>query len=161
MKKLVLLMLTIACCATGSYAKKTTKFMFRDVQARAADAVTSTLVKPFVVEVEILENGNKIKDEWHFSAEDVEIAMRGEIDNVRAAGIYQSTQRHECDIIIGVLCNVETENNGGYKVTITGYPGKFTNMHSATTDDYEWMRIQLLSKESDKSKITPVIKTNN
>ena len=46
-------------------------------------------------------------------------------------------------------------------VTVGGYPGVFTNWHTATTEDYEWIRIQKLSGADDRTKIAPVIKNKN
>ena len=51
--------------------------------------------------------------------------------------------------------------NTGDTVTVVGYPGVFTNWHTATTEDYEWIRIQKLSGADDRTKIAPVIKNKN
>ncbi len=84
-KKLFLIIALVVSCAVGAHAQKTV-FKFRDAQARAGDAVTEVCVKPTVVEVKILEDKGRIKDEWTLSKEEVEIAMKGELDNIRAWG---------------------------------------------------------------------------
>ena len=84
-KKLFLIIALVVGCAVGAHAQKTV-FKFRDAQARAGDAVTEVCVKPTVVEVKILEDKGRIKDEWTLSKEEVEIAMKGELDNIRAWG---------------------------------------------------------------------------
>lgn len=89
-KKLFLIIALVIGCAVGAHAQKTV-FKFRDAQARAGDAVTEVCVKPTVVEVKILEDKGRIKDEWTLSKEEVEIAMKGELDNIRAWGTYLST----------------------------------------------------------------------
>ena len=89
-KKLFLIIALVVGCAVGAHAQKTV-FKFRDAQARAGDAVTEVCVKPTVVEVKILEDKGRIKDEWTLSKEEVEIAMKGELDNIRAWGTYLST----------------------------------------------------------------------
>ena len=149
MKKLILIMMLVFGCVIGTYAQKTV-FKFRDAQARAGDAVTEVCVKPTVVEVKILEEKGRIKDVWTLSREEVEVAMKGELDNIRAWGTYLSTFKIEDD-----------EKSGGYTVTVVGYPGVFTNWHTATTEDYEWIRIQKLSGADDRTKIAPVIKNKN
>ena len=135
-KKLFLIIALVVGCAVGAHAQKTV-FKFRDAQARAGDAVTEVCVKPTVVEVKILEDKGRIKDEWTLSKEEVEIAMKGELDNIRAWGTYPST------------------------VTVVGYPGIFVNWHPATQDDYEWIRLQKLSPTDGKSQIAPVVKNKN
>ena len=140
-KKLFLIIALVVGCAVGAHAQKTV-FKFRDAQARAGDAVTEVCVKPTVVEVKILEDKGRIKDEWTLSKEEVEIAMKGELDNIRAWGTYLSTIKYNCDVIMGATFKVEdNEKTGGYTVTVVGYPGIFVNWHPATQDDYEWIRL--------------------
>ena len=148
-------------CAVGAHAQKTV-FKFRDAQARAGDAVTEVCVKPTVVEVKIQEDKGRIKDEWTLSKEEVEIAMKGELDNIRAWGTYLSTIKYNCDVIMGATFKVEdNEKTGGYTVTVVGYPGIFVNWHPATKEDYEWIRLQKLSPTDGKSQIAPVVKNKN
>ena len=160
-KKLFLIIALVVGCAVGAHAQKTV-FKFRDAQARAGDAVTEVCVKPTVVEVKILEDKGRIKDEWTLSKEEVEIAMKGELDNIRAWGTYLSTIKYNCDVIMGATFKVEdNEKTGGYTVTVVGYPGIFVNWHPATQDDYEWIRLQKLSPTDGKSQIAPVVKKKN
>lgn len=96
-----------------------TVFKFRDAQARAGDAVTEVCVKPTVVEVKILEEKGRIKDVWTLSREEVEVAMKGELDNIRAWGTYLSTIKNDCDVIMGATFKIEDdEKSGGYTVTV-------------------------------------------
>ena len=91
MKKLILIMMLVFGCVIGTYAQKTV-FKFR--------AVTEVCVKPTVVEVKILEEKGRIKDVWTLSREEVEVAMKGELDNIRAWGTYLSTIKNDCDVIM-------------------------------------------------------------
>lgn len=162
MKKLVLLIALIFACVLGTYAQKTV-FKFRDAQARAGDAVTEVCVKPTIVDVKILEEKGRIKDEWKLSKEEVEVAMSGQLDNIRAWGTYLSTIKHDCDVIMGATFKVEDneEKGGGYTVTVVGYPGVFTNWHTATAEDYNWVLLQKLSSQDLKNQIIPIIKNKN
>ena len=105
MKKLILIMMLVFGCVIGTYAQKTV-FKFRDAQARAGDAVTEVCVKPTVVEVKILEEKGRIKDVWTLSREEVEVAMKGELDNIRAWGTYLSTIKNDCDVIMGATFKI-------------------------------------------------------
>ena len=53
------------------------------------------------------------------------------------------------------------KNREDIRLRFVGYPGVFTNWHTATTEDYEWIRIQKLSGADDRTKIAPVIKNKN
>ena len=57
--------------------------------------------------MKILEDKGRIKDEWTLSKEEVEIAMKGELDNIRAWGTYLSTIKYNCDVIMGATFKVE------------------------------------------------------
>ena len=164
MKKIILLFAVLTACAFESYAQKTV-FKFRDAQARAANAETEVMVKPTVVDVEILKEGGKsmkIVDVWPLSKEEVEIGMDGKLDNIRAWGTYLSVQKHECDVIMGATYKVEDdEATKGYTVTVVGYPGVFTNWHPATDEDFEWIRIQKNAGSNEESKKAPIIKNRN
>lgn len=161
MKKLILLIALVLGCMIESYAQKTV-FKFRDAQARAGNAESEVIVKPTVVDVEILKDKGRIKDEWPLSKEEVEVAMKGDLSNIRAWGTYLSAQRHNCDVIMGATFKVEDdERTGGYTVTVVGYPGIFTNWHPATKEDFEWIPIQKGTEASERAKIAPVIKNKN
>lgn len=160
-KKLILFFALLLSCVTGVYAQKTT-FKFREAQARAGDVVTDICVKPTVVEVKILEDKGRIRDNFFISKEEVEIAMNGNLANIRAWGTYLATLKYDCDVIMGATFKVENdEKTGGYTVTVVGYPGIFINWRTAKEEDYEWIRIQKLAGNDDKAKIAPVIKSGN
>ena len=112
--------------------------------------------------MKILEDKGRIKDEWTLSKEEVEIAMKGELDNIRAWGTYLSTIKYNCDVIMGATFKVEdNEKTGGYTDTVVGYPGIFVNWHPATKEDYECIHLQKLSPTDGKSQIAPVVKNKN
>lgn len=161
MKKLAFFLALILACALESYGQKSV-FKFRDAQARAGNAESEVIVRPTVVDVEILKEKGRVKDEWPLSKEEVEVAMKGELSNIRAWGTYLSSQKHNCDVIMGATFKVEDdEKTGGYTVTVVGYPGIFTNWHPATKEDFEWIPIQKQTGANERSKIAPVIKNKN
>lgn len=52
-------------------------------------------------------------------------------------------------------------DEGGYTVTVVGFPAVFSKWYTATKDDYEWIRIKKLAPTDEKGVIAPVVKTNN
>ena len=136
-KKLFLIIALVVGCAVGAHAQKTV-FKFRDAQARAGDAVTEVCVKPTVVEVKILEDKGRIKDEWTLSKEEVEIAMKGELDNIRAWGTYLSTIKYNCDVIMAAGAfiqgsSIELSADGPIRAPYSVYfQGGLTWFHAKT-----------------------------
>ena len=162
MKKLILLIALILGCTLESYAQKST-FQFRDAQSRAGDAVSEVCVKPVVAEVRLLggETPKRQVFTYKFTREEVEIGLKGELGNVRSWATYKANEDAGSDVIMAATYKVETNDEGGYTVTVVGFPAVFTNWHTATTEDYEWIRIQKLSGADDRTKIAPVIKNKN
>ena len=136
-KKLFLIIALVVGCAVGAHAQKTV-FKFRDAQARAGDAVTEVCVKPTVVEVKMLEDKGRIKDEWTLSKEEVEIAMKGELDNIRAWGTYLSTIKYNCDVIMAAGAfiqgsSIELSADGPIRAPYSVYfQGGLTWFHAKT-----------------------------
>ena len=102
--------------------------------------------------MKILEDKGRIKDEWTLSKEEVEIAMKGELDNIRAWGRICPPSNTTAMSSWGATFKVEDNENRGYTVTVVGYPGIFVNWHPATQDDYEWIRLQKLSPTDGKAR---------
>ncbi|MCD8293127.1 MAG: hypothetical protein LUC23_05130, partial [Prevotellaceae bacterium] len=100
-------------------------------------------------------------DVWTLTKDEVEIGMKGELSNIRAWGTYLSCKKNDCDIIMAATYKIEDDDKGAYTVTVVGFPGRFVNWHSATPDDYEWMRIQRGSGTQSQNTATPVVKSKN
>ena len=160
MKKLILFLALVCVGVMSSYAQKSV-YKFRDAQARAGDAVTEVCVMPTIVEVKVLSEKGRISDVWNLSKEEVEVAMKGELSNLRAWGTYLSTLKHQCDVIMGATYKVEDdEKTNGYTVTVVGYLGVFTNWHTATEADFKWVQLQRTTAGNDRG-IAPVVKNGN
>ncbi|MCD8302021.1 MAG: hypothetical protein LUC44_03270 [Prevotellaceae bacterium] len=155
MKKLfVLLFFSLALCAQG-FAQKTIQ-EFRDAQARVGDGVAEIHVKPTIVEVE-LSSTSSFTDSWPLTAEDVS-GLSGNVSNIRAWASYLSSQKHECDIIMNPTYLIQSNTQtGGVTVTVTGFPGVFKNWHTATNEDFEWLKSERQWSKNEKEVTAPVL----
>ena len=165
MKKLILFLVLVFAGVATTFAQKTT-YKFRDAQSRAGDAITEVCVKPTVVEVKLLNAPGKNSPErqtykCELSKEEAEIAMKGDLVNIRAWASYMANEEFKSDVIMAATYKVESNNNGGYTVWVVGYPAVFDKWYTATKDDYEWIRIQKLAPSDNKAMVAPVVKTSN
>ena len=87
--------------------------------------------------------------------------MKGELGNVRSWATYKANEDAGSDVIMAATYKVETNDEGGYTVTVVGFPAVFSKWYTATKDDYEWIRIKKLAPTDEKGVIAPVVKTNN
>lgn len=157
MKKFLLLMLLCSLGLTSAMAQKTI-YKFRDAQSRAGDAVSQVVVRPTIVEVNILKEKGRVTDNWKLSKEDVEVSMNGNLANLRAWGTYLSCQKYDCDVIMGATYKIESDSESdGYIISVTGFPGNFVNWHTATDAEFKWVEL-FLNSNGKASSIEPVVK---
>ena len=153
MKKLLLI---VFCCMTSvcvsaqktQTVSKTTahsEAAYQFTQARKPQVWVEPQVKPLIVEVQVMEDAPTF---WKksLSRQKVENELEGNLENVYNYGIFLYTEDTKSDMIVAATYNFYTnpERQGDvdwYILEIKGFPAKFKNWHTATPDDYEWMRI--------------------
>ncbi|MCD8172001.1 MAG: hypothetical protein LUD76_00805 [Alistipes sp.] len=140
MKKLLSVLLFVAVCSIPAHAQKTVVKVL-NTQARVLDMNSNAYVKPVVVELRV--DPEKKKDVWHLTREEIEIALQGDIANIRNWGANRSSEEYDCDVMVAATFKIESDDSGGYNVTVTGYPGHYTHWETATEEDYEWIRIEI------------------
>lgn len=153
MKKLLLL---VTCCviAVSSFAQKTqtvsrttahTDATYQFTQARKPQVWVEPMVKPLVVEVEVIKEAPTF---WKkaLGRYKVETELEGKLENVHNYGIFLYTKDTNADMILAATYNLYTNpdrtgDSDWYIIEIKGFPAKFKNWRSATDADYEWMKI--------------------
>ena len=153
MKKILML---FVCCLIGItvFAQKTktvttttakTDATYQFTQARMPQVWVEPMVKPLVVEVEVIQNAptfwRKTLDRYK-----VESELEGKLENVYNYGIFLYTEDTKSDMIVAATYNFYTNPNrtgdsDWYIIEIKGFPAKFKNWRTATANDYEWMKI--------------------
>lgn len=135
------------------------KVEFRESQARLLEPVQNAYVKPLIVELEIDESKGKIVDSWKFTNREVN-ALNGEVSNLRTRALFNSTQKHDADVIVAATFDVASLEDGtGFEVKVIGYPAKYKGWSTATPEDFEWIRMEKTITTSEKDKIQAIIKT--
>lgn len=159
MKKFYLTAIFSFIYIMGIHAQKTT-VKYQDTQARLLDVTTNAYVKPLTVELKVDTSKGRISDEWVLTKEQVEVEMGGDLANIRSWGVYQSSKKHNADVIVAATFNFQTDDtrNGVYKLTVVGYPASFINWATATQADYEWIRMEKVVTTSDREKISAIVK---
>lgn len=167
MKKFLVL---VSCCmmGLGASAQKTvttttttahTETSYQFTQARMPQVWVEPIVKPLVVEVEIIE-GAPTRWKRELSKQKVEKELEGKIENIYNYGVFLYTEEPDvqADMIVAATYNFYTNPNHKneedmYILEIKGFPAKFIKWHTAKPDDYEWMKIRYNFKDSDKKEV--------
>ncbi len=157
MRKLLLIMLLTTANINGMYAQS--KVEFRDSQARSLEPIQNAYVKPLIVELVVDQNKGKITDNWIFTNKAVN-ALNGDIKEMRARALFNSTQKHNADVIVAVTFDIASLEDGtGYEVKVIGYPANYKGWNTAKPEDYEWIRMEKTLTTNEKDKIQAIIKT--
>lgn len=164
MKKIILSLLVIAStCATINAQKTVTSKEFSDTQARMLEVTARSYVKPLLVDVNVV--GERTVFNKTYSKSAVEIAMGGNLDNLRSRAIYDATDKYNCDAIVAATFKIELASDGNsYNVEMKGFPANFVpgSWHPMDEKDYEWLKIASsltsLDKLNNPSNVGAVIK---
>lgn len=146
MKKLVSLICAVCLTAIAAHADKTVKFDFQTSEAMTMDVYPSTYIQPLVAEVVVDSRAGRIHDTWQLSPADFQArAFPGDDDatlaNLRAYGLFKSSEKHNCDVIVAAMFDIRI-NNSGATIKLIGYPANFKNWKTGTAADYQWISIE-------------------
>lgn len=156
MKKLLLTLTTLLMCFL-SYSQNKIQNI-QETQARLLDVNPNAYVKPLTVEISVLPGG-RISDTWTLSSEQVK-ALGGNLANIRSWGVFQSSRKYNCDLIVAGTFEFKTDpdNPEQFLLTVVGFPANFVNWKTAEEKDYEWIRLEKTQTTNDRDKIKAIIK---
>ena len=158
MKKIILF-LTLSVLAFGTAMAQKTTVKIQDTQARMLDVTSNGYVKPLTVELKVDESKGRVRDVWPLTKEQAEVEMKGDIVNIRSYAVYMSSKKHNADVIVAATFNFKSSDDGdGYEIEVVGFPASFINWKTATTTDYEWIKMEKTQTTSEREKIQAIIK---
>ena len=145
MRKLFLLAIS---CVIGmsAFAQKGSETTYQFTQARMPQVLVEPLVKPLVVEVDVIADAPTFWKKY-LNRHKVEVELEGKLENINNYGIFLYTEETKSDMIVAATYNfytnpARTSDDDWYVLEIKGFPAKFTSWHTATPSDYEWMKIR-------------------
>lgn len=154
MKRFTAFLFAVAGICLCANAEKTVRFDFQTSEARTMDVYPSTYVKPLVAEVVVDTSKGRIHDTWEMSLLDFQSRSypgndAATLQNLRAYGLYKSSEKHHCDLIVAATFDIRISDTG-VVINLIGYPANFANWKTGTAADYEWIRL-----EQGKQNVNP------
>ena len=142
MKRLLTVAVALLAVVGSAMAQKVVEW--RESQARVAEPVMGVYIKPLVAELKVVST-DKIRDVWEFTNKEVN-ALRNDVANLKARALFKSTYEsdHPCDVIVAATFDIES-TDGGYRVTVYGYPAKYVKWRTATPEDNAWIHNEKLT----------------
>ncbi len=146
MKKIIVAGALVLGCISTSYADKNVRFDFQTSEARGIDVYPTTYIQPLVAEVKVNTQAGRFVDTWKLSPSEFMARQYPDNDaatlqNLRAYGLFKSSEHHNCDVIVAATFDIKISNDGAI-VVVKGYPANFTNWGTAKNADYEWINIE-------------------
>lgn len=162
MKRFSLLIMTMILVVTSANAQQktivTTK-SFSDTQARMLEVTAKSYVRPLIVDLQVVGPRNTFTKQY--SKTDVEIAMGGNLDNLRSRAIYDAAEKLNCDAIVAATFKIELSDDGKvYNLEMKGFPANFdqSSWHPMNEKDYQWLEVDKMVSASDIDRAGAVIR---
>ena len=153
MKKYFLIAVAIVAFATNVNAQKTVvkTESFSSTQARMLEVTAKSYVRPLVVDLVVKKGQNRMLYKHSYTRNDVDVAMRGSLDNLRSRVIYDATAdpAWDCDAVVAPTFKIElSPDQSMYIVEMKGFPANFdpNSWHplgkgTEAQDDYKWLEL--------------------
>lgn len=161
MKRFTLLLATIGLTAISVNAQKavvvTTK-SFSDTQARMLEVTAKSYVRPLIVDLKVIGPRNTFTKQY--SKTDVEVAMGGNLDNLRSRAIYDASEKLNCDAIVAATFKIElTADGNAYNLEMKGFPANFdqASWHPMNEKDYQWLEVDKMVSSGENKRTGSVI----
>lgn len=162
MKRILFLAAVLAASVPAFAQQRKTTERYEHHQARVLDAVSNAYVKPLVVDLVIdksIGDEGKIEHTWTLDKTQAEVALGGDLGNIHSWGTYQTAREYKCDVVVAATFNLEFDSNTNvYRLTVTGFAGKYVNWKPAEKSDEWWIELENGKAVSDAEKTSPINK---
>lgn len=141
------LFITVLMSMIGISQMDAQSIEYRESQARLSEPVMATYVKPLIADLEVVDTHGT--DTTIVLTTNEVAALGGESANVKARALFLACDALEVDVIVAATFDIiSTEKE--CSVRIKGYPARYKNWRTATSTDYEWIRIEKLTPVKDQ-----------
>lgn len=146
--------------------------------ARVLNITTDAHVKPLVVDFEIIpskevaqkivalnaadktreyqcynETG-RVEAKFHITKKYMEDILKSNRTNIEIWGASKVTRDFHADVLVGALFEYRTyDNSDDFELVVIGYPARFKNWRSLTTEDYKWLQPDKFLERHDTKQI--------
>lgn len=144
-------MMAVVCLVSLNVcAQKNTTVEFHQAQARQVEPLIQTFIMPKVAEMTV--GSERISFTTFISNEEAK-AMDNSIYELKAYALANTCKANNADVIVAATYLIDTDkNNGGYNVTVVGYPGIYERWRDVQANDYQWIQsVYGVDLKQDKS----------
>ena len=162
MKRLFLIASLAMLLPVLCFAQKNTLVQYQNTQARILDVNSNAYVKPLTGELK-MKSQQRIREIVKIPKTTALGAMNADPNNWRNYAVYEVSKRLDCDVIVAATFNIKFDELAGDKdvqIEVVGFPADFTNWQTATNQDLEWIKTDILSTTANRTNVNAAIKDN-
>lgn len=129
---------------------------YREASTRLIEPSQGALVTPLIVDMELVSE-EKIKPYVEEFGK-VNYLTLSEVEKYKKTALLNAAKKYDADVIVAATIEVETTDSGVLKITVTGFPARYTNFRKATEKD-AWM--VGMHQVINQKNIAPVLLNGN
>ena len=111
------------------------RVIYRESSGRNIEPTEGAVFTPALVADLNIMTDKSIKNVVTFNDVIVTTSMLGEIENYKKIALFQTIQKHNADIMVASMINVNTNGRGLLEITVVGYPARYTNFRPISQKD--------------------------
>lgn len=130
MKRFLFFLITVSVM-TGCAEQR---LIYRESSGRNIEPAQSAVITPLVANLELISE-NKIAPYVEILPYAITPELIGNVNNFKKIALLNAAKKYNADTLVAALINVETTDEGYLKITVTGYPAKYTGFRTMTEKD--------------------------
>lgn len=129
---------------------RTTALVYSESNARNIEPKQGVIAIPLVANIELIQQ-EKITPYFEDLPYYVTLATIENLPGYKAAVMANAVKQYGADLLVGALIEVTTLKNGKLRITVTGWPTKFTNFRPASQEDSWLLPVYNILNDTNKS----------
>ena len=122
---------------------------YTESSARNIEPARGVIAVPLIADLKVISN-ERIEPYEEIFPYQVNAAIVNYVPSFKRTAFFNAAKKYNADALVGALIDVSTTEDGFLKISVTGYPARYTNFRNATAQD-TWMvqMYQLANGEHD------------
>ncbi len=130
------------------------RIIYRESSGRNIEPTQGAVFTPALVADLDIMTDKSISNVVVFEDILVTTALLNDIDNYKKMALFQTIQKHNADVMVASMINVNTSPNGLLEITVVGYPARYVNFRQISNKDSVAMKYteKILSQSQNGEK---------
>lgn len=111
---------------------------YTESSARNIEPARGVIAVPLIADLKVISN-ERIEPYEEIFPYQVNAAIVNYVPSFKRTAFFNAAKKYNADALVGALIDVSTTEDGYLKISVTGYPARYTNFRNATAQDV-WMK---------------------